>query len=779
MNEEEKRRLIAKRNRQRQLMAQRKQQQQSGNKANQKSNQPEERGMAAEMIGWTYNSLAGWFAKIVYLKQVSSFRKSIRNRNYNEWRVKFGDGRDRNHQIKITLLIYSGVLSLSLIFALFHHYTFMMIMLVAGVLMINVLYSLNRPKIIKVVQRDYLNDKFGNMKISPTQFYCEYPMRQYRKIVLLEEFFSDSAVSGRFDAHVDDSGGLKVVKNNVFGPLLAFRIDNEFKRHEVQTVDDYDFIQFYLLPQTNSQLGSYFYSIEGQVYQSLDALFGFKSKNDLVNILKKDKNLGLAYAETEEAAELQQEQQLTDQQARARVRYRWSVSRLAEQRGLPNKLAEILTYIFFHHDDLGYSAWDLNNEGFTGNNDYLKLRMRLDGSTTISDARKTLGLVASNTRVTPTIEKIPSDSGSFYLFFILNKVMNSSHMEFDDVKSDGEKGQLTIGRGRIGDVVTTIPRGDRPLFALIGGISRSGKSTFANRMISTLLYLQDSKGVFDYSDVFIGSVKPEDYISNGYQQAGMMVKGDPESIYQMLVLVDKIATGRVDKFVKSGAINIKQFNKSHPDAKMGKILVVLDEYANTLSRAGNAKIENDDGDKIKLADAIEALALKISQEHGSRGVSMIVITQNFQKSALGKLADGLGSRFLGYANANVWNSLDPSQEMANYMKDLKEDRKGLFFVNAPDFKPISPVQSFESGYIETRTNFIDTSEIKAGFDRKFNTSNKYGSEEVAAESDNKSKSENKSEYEYSTATNKDVDNAAGVDRDKLDMINEWLNNMDN
>lgn len=51
---------------------------------------------------------------------------------------------------------------------------------------------------------------------------------------------------------------------------------------------------------------------------------------------------------------------------------------------------------------------------------------------------------------------------------------------------------------------------------------------------------------------------------------------------------------------------------------------------------------------------------------------------------------------------------------------------GMFFVNAPDYSIDTPQVTFNSGFTEVKTANIVTDEVRANFDRTFDTAKKYG-----------------------------------------------------
>ncbi|EMF0414016.1 hypothetical protein [Enterococcus faecalis] len=379
---------------------------------------------------------------------------------------------------------------------------------------------------------------------------------------------------------------------------------------------------------------------------------------------------------------------------------------------------------------LGMYVHDAFSEGITENKYFIKIRMVLQ-NTNKAKAKSLLHEIGLITGITPSLSEGENDK-TIYLKFKYKVDVKSREFRFKDILEQANQGVINVGATDNGDYVVKYPREDDPFFALVGGLSRSGKSTLASRMIATALYLSDENGYYDYQDVFIASVKvKDDYFPLNWEEKGMFLTDDPVETYKMLLKINDIAQKRAVIFREKGCVNIKQYNKKFKNNKMGKILLVMDEYRNTLDAAERMGKVDVDGNEIKnLSLEIEKLYTSINTLHGSRGVNTICITQKFAKSkgGLGMVADSLDSRFLGYAEADVWNTQDKSETISKYLKSKSEQRKGLFLINATAFQQSNAEVEVDKigGFVETRTHYIDTQEIADNFDRYFETDKKYG-----------------------------------------------------
>lgn len=551
----------------------------------------------------------------------------------------------------------------------------------------------------KFIQKNYLKQKYQAGKIRS----CDYWFGQVLKLNDYEYRFYHFMSHEKLHLARNKQKRFRLyfTKNGI--ALLQIMVEEPVSCLPVKRLDDVAFKNFYLIPSKKNAYGKSYYINDGRCLVSLDQVLGDEPFEKLTKALRATPQLAKCYPEFKQ-----------DIAKEHKKNKRKRISDYIESQSLPIEAANILSFINENSKKLGFRLSDLNGKNIEGNDNYVKLKVRLGENMTLASVKKNLELLETKVNCKANLTMGNQDP---WLTCFYGTEKTGHAMKMDEVITDGHTGVIQLGQGKMGPVNLKIPRGDRPLFVSLGGMSRGGKSLLAKRLILTLLNLQNENGIYDYQDCYVGTVKPEDYLSEGYGDAGIVVQETPAGIYDMLKKVDSQATERQQDFFKTRTTNIKEYNEKSTK-KMGKILIVLDEYENALSSGTSEKTP----DGQNLAQAIESLALKIAQEHGSRGVSMIVITQNFQKQSLGRLSDGLGSKFLGYANSNVWDSVEPTREISSYLKN-ETDRRGLFFVNAPEFEPASPVAKFDCGFIKVRTNYLDGGQ--PAINRKFETSAKF------------------------------------------------------
>lgn len=518
-------------------------------------------------------------------------------------------------------------------------------------------------------------------------------LRVSNQQILFDNFIASETVQ-----RIDEPG---------FNGSVIFAITSRYPNIQAVNFEDTMLKHYYILPDAKSRN----YILKGWLKLDLIGLLQGYSLAETLELMAKNKLYKLYPEVRKEISRLEGEE----------------LHQKREQYVITHKLSAKIWSIWDFFDlkskQLGFSYWDNNADSIVGNSNYIKIRMRLIGDSTYNDVQKKTRLVAKELRGDVMTAPIASDHGSFWMTFILSEIKSPKTTHVAVIKENANKGYVNLGNSRTGQYLMKIPKNDELTSILVGGQSRSGKSTLTTQLILSLLYLKtDNK--YDYSDVYICTIKDEDYIVNGFEGAGMLVKSKPAEIYDMLKYVDEQATKRKGLFIERGVKNIKEFNQQYPNEYLGKILVVFDEYANTLAASESEQVEVG-GKKVKQRVAIEQLMVKIGQEHGSRGVSFIITTQQFSKGEIGRASDVINIQILGYAQPNVWNSIDNTQEMAKYLQSKSDQRRGLFFINAPDLPVKKPQVTFNCGFTEIRTANIETEEVRQNFDRHFQTSSNY------------------------------------------------------
>lgn len=174
----------------------------------------------------------------------------------------------------------------------------------------------------------------------------------------------------------------------------------------------------------------------------------------------------------------------------------------------------------------------------------------------------------------------------------------------------------------------------------------------------------------------------EDFYPLGWEDLGMFITEDVMEIYFMLKEVMAISEHRSKLFKEHKVSNISQYNEKFPNNPMQKILVVFDEFRNTLNSAQSITVV-ENGNKFRLNVLLETYLADINRLTRTRGINTIVLNQGFSKSddELGKpIANSINTKFLGYADTSVWNYADKTGEISK-IYDNMENTVGLFFAD--------------------------------------------------------------------------------------------------
>lgn len=150
---------------------------------------------------------------------------------------------------------------------------------------------------------------------------------------------------------------------------------------------------------------------------------------------------------------------------------------------------------------------------------------------------------------------------------------------------------------------------------LVAGATQSGKSVFLNSMLTSLM----SKMKPHQLECVIVDPKQTDFAAyNGspYLRNGKVITDAREAIHRLKDLSEREMDARTAVLKKAGAMNIKEYNKAHPDKPMRQMMVMVDEYADLM----------DVMDKKERA-AFEHHIIRLGQRARSVGIHLVIATQ--------------------------------------------------------------------------------------------------------------------------------------------------------
>jgi len=216
------------------------------------------------------------------------------------------------------------------------------------------------------------------------------------------------------------------------------------------------------------------------------------------------------------------------------------------------------------------------------------------------------------------------DSASFDGLMCLTDLFNGSTM----------KGiSIPLGFNVLGGEKVSLELGDYPPHALIGGTSGSGKSTFLHNLILSAccrfspnelnLYLLDFKSGVEFS-VYATYKLPHARL--------VAVEADMEyGISVLKHLVDECKI-RYIMFKKAGVSDISDYRMLNPDARLPRLLLVVDEFQELLS-----------GKKNATEKAHEHLSLLVKQGRAC-GIHIVMATQTLAGLDFSALGTQFGAR---------------------------------------------------------------------------------------------------------------------------------------
>lgn len=146
--------------------------------------------------------------------------------------------------------------------------------------------------------------------------------------------------------------------------------------------------------------------------------------------------------------------------------------------------------------------------------------------------------------------------------------------------------------------------------ALIAGATGSGKSVGVNGMILSLMY-QNSPAELKFLMIDPKQVEMELYSGLPYLLAPIVTRPD-KALKVLQWSVDEMET-RYTKLKKSKTKKLAQYNRKHPEDKMYRIVIVIDELAD-LMMSGNKK-------------EVELCITRIAQKARAVGMHLIIATQ--------------------------------------------------------------------------------------------------------------------------------------------------------
>ncbi|EOV2456180.1 hypothetical protein ACOMOC_001598 [Enterococcus faecalis] len=366
---------------------------------------------------------------------------------------------------------------------------------------------------------------------------------------------------------------------------------------------------------------------------------------------------------------------------------------------------------------------------------YLKVFMVLD-SITKSQIQSKASYIGSKLGITPYILKGDGDN-SCYLMFVFDNNFKGRAIKYNEIREMAEKRELTIGATLTEDLVVKYPDAHNPknLNDEIGGLAGSGKTSFINLKTAFEMELKDEDGNYEYQDFAFLSVKANEDFRKPFAKTGALIVKEPQEQYDYLCLIDDYFEYEVGKQITDVyAKDIADYNKTIANnskyshlPKLGIFNLKIDEKQNNVADLEYIKIKNEFGETVNLKQAYEIKLAKMARTHRSRGLRILVGTQDFNVKEMGAYRKQTTTQIYGVSSSNVWNNIDKSGFMFNHITNNNKQNMGQFYFKSSELK-VKNEDNFlylsDERFIEVATNYIDSDEIAKNISRKFNTKDK-------------------------------------------------------
>ncbi|CAI3316949.1 hypothetical protein [Enterococcus cecorum] len=366
---------------------------------------------------------------------------------------------------------------------------------------------------------------------------------------------------------------------------------------------------------------------------------------------------------------------------------------------------------------------------------YLKVFMILD-SITKSQIQSKASYIGSKLGITPYILKGDGDN-SCYLMFVFDDDFKGREVKYNEIREMAEKRELNIGSTLTEDLVVKYPNAHNPknLNDEIGGLAGSGKTSFINLKTAFEMELKDENGEYEYQDFVFMSVKANEDFRKPFEKTGALIVKEPQEQYDYLCLIDDYFEYEVGKQITDVyAKDIADYNKTIANnskyshlPKLGIFNLKIDEKQNNVADLEYIKIKNEFGETVNLKQAYEIKLAKMARTHRSRGLRILVGTQDFNVKEMGAYRKQTTTQIYGVSSSNVWNNIDKSGFMFNHITNNNKQNMGQFYFKSSELK-VKNEDNFlylsDERFIEVATNYIDSDEIAKNISRKFNTKDK-------------------------------------------------------
>lgn len=461
----------------------------------------------------------------------------------------------------------------------------------------------------------YQNDleRRREKKIANNIKYDVIPIKIYDASIRLSKFLNDK-YSGDGIAKIEDS---EYFYSEHYGGLVKSLLDEEYFRHPVKDLEDYEAQNHFIIPQRSYAEGKKVYwQVDKYIIQSADALSGLITKDEYIKLIKTDNNVNWAFKEVAEELKIEREQKELEEQIKREQEELEGMYDIFREKGLNDKAIKIIMKLKKNQDDWGISVHNMFGRSMEYTKNYIKVRVDLMGDTTRKNLESNTDKIAQKIGILPRVERAENES-SAYLTFVLNNAIRGKKLSAKQLREDAEKGELNLGQTIFGDYIIEYKQKDEEDNLEIAGLQGSGKSYTTMFNLYSRMYLKAKEfNEYMYDEITIASTKPADYLKLGWDKIGITILDEPIATFKYLINLHKEGMRRKNLFTEERVGSFYEYNKLHKNTDrkyLARKLFVFDEVQNMLSQAKKIQI-NLGGKKVKLSDAIVDLHIMIVKE---------------------------------------------------------------------------------------------------------------------------------------------------------------------
>lgn len=530
-------------------------------------------------------------------------------------------------------------------------------------------------------------EDFHKGAYSPKYYYFDLPLRLYDYGEQLESFLSSGA-SGPRSANIVVDPYVHLNTRNVPNQwsYADLTIDNQLKHNPVGSINQDELLNLSLLPMTAGNNGSWYWELGGRVRINLDALLNGESYDQTIEKISANEDLAGQFRELAGDLERKRQQaELEAQKAREAEELEEMKADVA-RRGLPDRVANMLVTIAKNKEDWGFSYWRVGNQGLTGNDFYVRCRMKLIGSNSYKSVQKHKGEIQTKFGRSVLFSQTGEDTSSFYLTVSLKSQLEKVEIKAKDLIPYANVNRLFMGNSLTGPLA---PRwNNNANHALIAANTGEGKTTLMLAMLANLTMMKD----YDYKNLIIASSsKAGDYAP--FEKAGASVGAGLPAILDALKKVNAEGLRREEVFKKAGVGDLWHFNKKHPNEKMSRIILVIDELENAVSSPD------------KLSKEIMSQLVYGLNIWRSEGILFVGGAQTPQKKTLDRIMDKVTLLAIGNNKKSVTS--DFATEITDYYSKA-ENTMGSFFLSTSGLDTKGTIKLGDTSYVQLQTPYIPT-----------------------------------------------------------------------